>query len=228
MTTVPLMPVDPIGTVLGDEVYSAIGEAILDGRLKPGQHLRDHELAQWLGVSRTPVREALQRHERTGLVEVAPHRYTRVSIPDEKLLDDTHEFAVLLLGNIVRVAAQRCSDLTLEVALRVTDAIISASAASGSGGWMLPNRNITGLPDVRACCADVTRGFDSTIAGATLRIGLTNMLTTWMFSLLPLSALMNSRSWIDETVRVNPLRSATVWTSADHCPCQPAGTSSAQ
>ena len=106
--------------------------------------------------------------------------------------------------------------------------IISASAASGSGGWMLPNRNITGLPDARACCADVTRGFDSTIAGAALRIGLTNMLTTWMFSLLPLSALMNSRSWIDETVRVKPLRSATVWTSADHCPCQPAGTSSPQ
>jgi len=134
MTTVPLMPVDPIGTVLGDEVYSAIGEAILDGRLKPGQHLRDHELAHWLGVSRTPVREALQRHERTGLVEVAPHRYTRVSIPDEKLLDDTHEFAVLLLGNIVRVAAKRCSDLTLEVALRVIDAIITASAADDHEG----------------------------------------------------------------------------------------------
>jgi len=130
------MPVDPIGTVLGDEVYSAIGEAILDGRLKPGQHLRDHELAQWLGVSRTPVREALQRHERTGLVEVAPHRYTRVSIPDEKLLDDTHEFAVLLLGNIVRVAAKRCSDLTLEVALRVIDAIITASAADDHEGIM--------------------------------------------------------------------------------------------
>ena len=88
------------------------------------------------GVSRTPVREALQRHERTGLVEVAPHRYTRVSIPDEKLLDDTHEFAVLLLGNIVRVAAKRCSDLTLEVALRVIDAIITASAADDHEGIM--------------------------------------------------------------------------------------------
>ena len=136
MSTAPLMPVDPIGNVLGDEVYSSLGEAILQGRLKPGQHLRDHELAQWLGVSRTPVREALQRLERTGLVEVAPHRYTRVSIPDAKLLDDTHEFAVLLLGNIVRVAADRCSDVTLDVALREVDKIITASAADDHEGIM--------------------------------------------------------------------------------------------
>ena len=36
----------------------------------------------------------------------------------------------------------------------------SASAASGSGGWMLPKRKMTFLPDARACCGDVTRGFD--------------------------------------------------------------------
>jgi DNA-binding GntR family transcriptional regulator len=129
MTTVPLMPVDPRGTVLGDEVYTAIGEAILDGRLQPGEHLRDHELARWLGVSRTPVREALQRLERTGLVEVAPNRYTRVTVPDPDLLSETHEFVVLLLGDIVRLAASRASDEALEVAVRQTDAVIAASRA---------------------------------------------------------------------------------------------------
>ncbi len=134
MTTVPLMPVDPHGTVLGDEVYGAIGEAILDGRLAPGQHLRDHEIARWLGVSRTPVREALQRLERTGLVEVAPNRYTRVSIPDEKLIDDTHEFAVLFMGNIVRVAVVRCTDVVLTQALAQIDAIIAASLADDHPG----------------------------------------------------------------------------------------------
>jgi len=134
MTTAPLMPVDPRGTVLGDEVYGAIGEAILDGRLEPGQHLRDHELAKWLGVSRTPVREALQRLERTGLVEVAPNRYTRVSIPDDKLIDDTHEFAVLFMGNIIRVAVVRCSDEVLALALEQVDAIIAASLADDHPG----------------------------------------------------------------------------------------------
>jgi DNA-binding GntR family transcriptional regulator len=127
MTTVPLMPVDPRGTVLGDEVYNAIGEAILDGRLAPGEHLRDQELARWLGVSRTPVREALQRLERTGLVEVSPNRFTRVTQPDPGLVEETHEFVVLLLGNIVRLAIARCSDETLAAILDDIDAVIEAS-----------------------------------------------------------------------------------------------------
>ncbi|WP_243075968.1 GntR family transcriptional regulator [Microbacterium sp. SS28] len=127
MTIAPLRPVNPHGKVLGDEVHSAIGEAILDGRLQPGAHLRDHELAGWLGVSRTPVREALQRLERTGLVEVAPNRYTRVSIPDAKLIAETHEFAVFALGNVVHIALSRCSDEVLAEALADIDTIIAAS-----------------------------------------------------------------------------------------------------
>lgn len=136
MTTVPLMPVDPRGTVLGDEVYTAIGEAILDGRLRPGEHLRDHELARWLGVSRTPVREALQRLERTGLVEVAPNRYTRVSVPDPALLRETHEFVVLMLGNIVRLTVARCSDQTQQTLLDQLDTVITASRADDRLGIM--------------------------------------------------------------------------------------------
>ncbi|MEU1971762.1 GntR family transcriptional regulator [Microbacterium sp. NPDC019599] len=134
MTTVPLMPVDPHGTVLGDEVYRAIGAAILHGHLEPGAHLRDHELAKWLGVSRTPVREALQRLERTGLVEVAPNRYTRVSIPDAKLIAETHEFAVYAMGNVVRAALGRCTDDELAEALGHIDAVIEASRADDHAG----------------------------------------------------------------------------------------------
>ena len=73
-------------------MYARLGEAILDGSLAPGERLRDHELAERLGVSRTPVREALQRLERTGLVEVAPNRYTRVTTPNDKVQADVFEF----------------------------------------------------------------------------------------------------------------------------------------
>ena len=59
--TTPFAPLEPTGAVLGDEVYALLGEAILDGRLSAGERLRDQELAERLGVSRTPVREALQR-----------------------------------------------------------------------------------------------------------------------------------------------------------------------
>jgi DNA-binding GntR family transcriptional regulator len=131
--TVPFMPLDPRGTVLGDEVYARLGEAILDGNLAPGERLRDHELAERLGVSRTPVREALQRLERTGLVEVAPNRYTRVTTPNDKVQADVFEFVGYLMGIAVRMAVARCSDEMLDDALSDADAMIRASREDDHG-----------------------------------------------------------------------------------------------
>ncbi|SFR88355.1 DNA-binding transcriptional regulator, GntR family [Microbacterium sp. cf046] len=125
----PFAPLEPRGAVLGDEVYALLGKAILDGRLSAGERLRDQELAEHLGVSRTPVREALQRLERVGLVEVAPNRYTRVSVPSERVHADTHEFFVYLMGSAVRLALRRCSDEELAHALEHADAIVAASRA---------------------------------------------------------------------------------------------------
>ena len=127
--TTPLAPLVPSGAVLGDEVYTRLGEAILDGTLAPGARLRDHELAEWLGVSRTPVREALQRLERVGLVEVSPHRYTRVSIPNDKAQSDTLEFVAYLMGNAARMAVRDASDEQLHDALAELEAVIAASRA---------------------------------------------------------------------------------------------------
>ena len=125
----PLVPLNPTGTVLGDEVYRTLGEAILDGTLSPGERLRDQEMAESLGVSRTPVREALQRLERIGLVEVAPNRYTRVSIPDEKLIRDTDEFVAYTMGNCLRIAIERADDRALDEALAYVEGVIEASRA---------------------------------------------------------------------------------------------------
>ncbi len=62
-----------------DEVYSALLEWIVGGTLEPNERVRDKELAEALGVSRTPVREALQRLEDVGLVETSASRWTRVA-----------------------------------------------------------------------------------------------------------------------------------------------------
>ncbi|WP_127473647.1 GntR family transcriptional regulator [Microbacterium sulfonylureivorans] len=124
---IPLTPVVPRGTVLGDEVYTRLGEAILDGSLAPGERLRDHDLAEWLGVSRTPVREALQRLERVGLVEVSPHRYTRVSTPNSKAQADTLEFVAYLMGNAVRMAVVHAPDEVLDDAVAELGDVIAAS-----------------------------------------------------------------------------------------------------
>jgi len=115
------------GTILSDEVYSCIGAAILDGRLRPGQRLRDVDLAAELGISRTPVREALQRLERLGLVEVAVGRYTRVSEPGEQLRADTAVFTVLTLGNALRLALASCCDDQLRAIVAAADAAAAAA-----------------------------------------------------------------------------------------------------
>ncbi len=65
--------------LLRDDVHARLRDAIVDGTLAPGEQLRDVELAERLGVSRTPVREALLELARAGLVTATPGRSTVVA-----------------------------------------------------------------------------------------------------------------------------------------------------
>lgn len=121
------------GTILSDEVYARIGDAILDGRLAPGQRLRDVDLATELGVSRTPVREALQRLERFGLVEIAVGRYTRVAVFDDATRRDMGVFTVYLMGNALRLALTACTDEELAGLTAAADDLIAAARSDGVG-----------------------------------------------------------------------------------------------
>ena len=74
--------------LLRDRAYTTLRNAIVDGTLAPGERLRDQELTEWLGLSRTPVREALSRLEQDGLVETEPQRFTRVAPLDRRAARD--------------------------------------------------------------------------------------------------------------------------------------------
>jgi DNA-binding GntR family transcriptional regulator len=74
-----------------DEAYEKIRDWIIDGTLRPGEVLRDQEIAQSLGVSRTPVREALRRLEDEGFVETALNRWTRVAPLDLRKAIELYE-----------------------------------------------------------------------------------------------------------------------------------------
>ncbi|MFF3891509.1 GntR family transcriptional regulator [Streptomyces sp. NPDC001914] len=76
---------------LRQAVYDALTELIVNGSLKPGQHLVEAELAEHLGVSRQPVREALQRLQTDGWVDLRPAQGAFVHSP-------TEEEAAQLLG----------------------------------------------------------------------------------------------------------------------------------
>jgi DNA-binding GntR family transcriptional regulator len=86
------MPVPDVVTpprpLLRDEVRERLRDAIVDGTLAPDEQLRDAELAVWLGVSRTPVREALLELSRSGLVRALPGRSTVVAPLDAASVRD--------------------------------------------------------------------------------------------------------------------------------------------
>lgn len=98
---VPTPIYSPPRALLRDDVYRRLRDAIVDGTLQPGEQLRDQELTAWLGVSRTPVREALLRLQQAGLVSALPGRSTTVARLDSKAARDAqavvaamHELAV--------------------------------------------------------------------------------------------------------------------------------------
>jgi len=87
-----------------------IREAIIDGRLQPGQRLKEEELARELGISRTPVREALLMLQAEGLVDAMPNRGAVVRAHSAEDLDDLYRLRALLEGYAARRAALRVSE----------------------------------------------------------------------------------------------------------------------
>jgi len=102
-------PAVPPPLSLADEVYRQLREDILSGRLRPRDHLVEVDLAERLRVSRTPVRESLQRLAADGLI--VSHR--RRWVVYEHTLDeiaDIYEVRMALEGYAARLACQRATD----------------------------------------------------------------------------------------------------------------------
>lgn len=90
---------------LRDRVYEALLELITTRALQPGQHLVESELAGHLGVSRQPVREALQRLNTEGWVDLRPAQGAFVHEPTEEEADQLLTVRTLLEGEAARLAA---------------------------------------------------------------------------------------------------------------------------
>ncbi len=122
--------------LLAEEVYQRVGASIIDGTLPPGHRIRDADLAAQFSVSRMPIREALQRLERIGLVEMYPSRYTQVTEVSPALTAKTREFTGYVGGAIAALAVPRLNqDERAEAAQRalaVTDALDDPAAVSAA------------------------------------------------------------------------------------------------
>lgn len=101
-------------SLLRDDVYRRLRDAIVDGTFLPGEQLKDGELAEWLGVSRTPVREALLRLAAGGLVVTKPGKSTRVSLVEAQSFRDARDVIAAMHELAVRQTAGRLSDDELD------------------------------------------------------------------------------------------------------------------
>ena len=126
-----------------EAVLDAIKHAILAGELRPGQSLVETELAQLLGVSKTPVREALKTLAGAGLVTMSPYRGATVRAIDPASAAAIYDLRLLLEPEAVRRAVQACADGGLEAGPWATAqaALAASDAAAGQAQRSLANRD---------------------------------------------------------------------------------------
>ncbi|MEV0775847.1 GntR family transcriptional regulator [Streptomyces sp. NPDC050433] len=100
--------------LLSDEVFQRMRDSIVRGDLLPGEKVKDGELAERLGLSRTPVREALARLADIGLVEAKPGVYTRITTLNRRDV----EKALAVLRSLDRLAVETAVPVMTEQDLR--------------------------------------------------------------------------------------------------------------
>ncbi len=99
----------------GEHAYRRIRSAIQAGELKPGERLREMELAQSIGLSRTPVREALARLESEGLVQHDASRGIMVAELDYSMVTELYYMREVLEGTAARLTARHASDVEISI-----------------------------------------------------------------------------------------------------------------
>ena len=118
---------------LRDVVFNTLRQAILKGELAPGERLMEIQLAEKLGVSRTPIREAIRKLELEGLVLMIPRKGAEVARISENNLRDVLEVRRTLEELAVDLACQRMTEDELEELKKQTDHI----------DWLVSNAGIS-------------------------------------------------------------------------------------
>jgi len=124
METQTLEKIDRIP--LRERVYNLVQRAIVSGELHPGQRVRDLDLAAQLGVSRTPVREALQRLEDEGLVETLPGALTRIVPLDTRAAREAFPVVAVLHALATRLAVETLIEHDLASLRQANESLVAA------------------------------------------------------------------------------------------------------
>ncbi|WP_239451914.1 GntR family transcriptional regulator [Frondihabitans sp. PAMC 28766] len=162
--------------LLRDQIREEIRAAILNGTLEPGERLVDDELVEWLGCSRTPIREALNDLMHAGFIEIEPNKYTRVALPrDDEVLEVVQTLGVLY-GGAARLAV---ADLSDEVRRQILSTIDAARADVARGDALALNVHTLAFFDlfVDHCGnAQLQKVCHDTTAGLAYKLRLPNII----------------------------------------------------
>lgn len=108
-------------TLASERAYDAIREMIVTGEYRPGDRLRESDLSERAGVSRTPVREALRRLIAEGLIDFLPNRGAFVATWDDEHLIDIFEVRAVIEGYACKRAATRIEPEEVERLVDLAD-----------------------------------------------------------------------------------------------------------
>lgn len=115
--------------LLRDVVYEKMFAAIIDGTLEFGERLNDDQLVAWLGVSRTPVREAIAKLADQALVDIEANRYTRIVAPTYDDFVDTVRTGYQVWALLVERGVPAFSPAQREEAVAILDRRLAAFSA---------------------------------------------------------------------------------------------------
>jgi DNA-binding GntR family transcriptional regulator len=118
-----------------DDVYSSLLLAIVEARLGAGTPLSQNKLASHLGVSRTPVREALLRLERDGLVQRLPESGFAVATITAEEVNEACDLLNLLDTYVYRRAAEKLSRRELDALLELASSLVDSAESGDADAW---------------------------------------------------------------------------------------------
>lgn len=121
-----LKPIKIDDSSISDKVFEQLKNAILNGELKPGERLIERKLSEKLGISRTPVREAIQKLKSQGLAVQLPRKGAVVSMVTPKEVIDVFNIREVLEGLAARLAAENANKRQVNQLNRIVEEMIKS------------------------------------------------------------------------------------------------------
>ena len=129
-------PIKDVGSrLLREVVYQRLSEAIRHVPLQPGDALSEPRIAKALGISRTPVREALHLLTQEGLLEVIPGRAVLVASPSMRKIFDTLQLRELLEPEMMKSVAENMTEADIQQLQEITAEMEHTATVGDRPGW---------------------------------------------------------------------------------------------